>query len=78
MSLIDNVREYQQKKKLSHSTKLQKKNDELRANGVEPVKKGWGQMVNTGSGGSNQANPIDIKYDLAQQQKNIAEKNSEK
>lgn len=75
MSLFDKVSEHQQKKNLAPRTKLRKKNDELRAKGIEPVKKGWGTMVNTGFGGINKANPIDVVSDRAQQQKNSVEKN---
>ncbi|OJG27721.1 hypothetical protein RU98_GL002424 [Enterococcus caccae] len=44
----------------------------MRAKGKTPVKKGWGTMVNTGTGGINR-DPSTRVYDVAQQQKNISE-----
>ncbi len=42
----------------------------MKRQGKSPVKKGWGTMVDTGSGGINK-NPIDRVYDIGQQQKKI-------
>lgn len=49
----------------------------MKRQGKSPVKKGWGTMVDTGSGGINK-NPIDRVYDIGQQQKNLSSKSDEK
>lgn len=72
MEMIDKILDYFDDRRKRKNKKIREKNDRLRANGRTPVKKGWGKMVDTGSGGMNQDRTVRI-YDVAQQQKNISE-----
>ncbi|WP_086315009.1 hypothetical protein A5821_002544 [Enterococcus sp. 7F3_DIV0205] len=72
MEMIDKISDYFDDRRKRKHKKIREKNDRLRANGRTPVKKGWGKMVDTGSGGMNQDRTVRI-YDVAQQQKNISE-----
>ncbi len=68
-------------KKLLKSEKIRLKNDQLRKKGKNPTK-GWGQMINTGLGGINQASGFLNKFDnvgfISSQQKTIGKDNNEK
>lgn len=72
MNVLDKISDFFDEKRRSKHKRIRERNDKMRALGKNPNKKGWGSMVNTGSGGINK-NPIDRVYDIAQQQKNIAE-----
>ena len=72
MNVINKISDFFDEKRRSKHKRIRERNDKMRALGKNPTKKGWGSMVNTGSGGINK-NPIDRVYDIAQQQKNIAE-----
>ncbi|WP_438758845.1 hypothetical protein [Enterococcus sp. AZ126] len=62
---------FDERRRTKHK-RIKEKNDKLRAKGKTPLKKGWGKMVNTGTGGINH-DPSTRVFDVAQQQKNISE-----
>lgn len=72
MNVINKISDFFDEKRRSKHKRIRERNDKMRALGKKTTKKGWGAMVNTGSGGINK-NPIDRVYDIAQQQKNIGE-----
>ena len=71
MSFFKEIKEHRQQKKEAKKQELRKKNAELRKQGKDPLK-GWGQMMDTGAGGFNKANPIDTKVYFGEKQKRIA------
>ncbi|WP_375178314.1 hypothetical protein [Enterococcus rotai] len=72
MKIVDQVSDFLDDRRRKKHQKIREKNEQLRANGKVPTKKGWGKMVNTGTGGINQ-DPSTRVYDVAQQQKNLSE-----
>lgn len=70
MSFFKEIKEQRQQKK-------EAKKQELRKQGKDPLK-GWGQMMNTGAGGFNKANPIDTKVYFGEKQKRIASETQHK
>ncbi|ALS02266.1 hypothetical protein ATZ33_12985 [Enterococcus silesiacus] len=72
MKIFDKISDFFDDRRRVKHQRIREKNDQLRAQGKTPLKKGWGTMVNTGSGGINQ-DPTTRVYDVAQQQKNISE-----
>lgn len=75
MSIFEEFNERRRQKRLERHMKLIKKNAELRAKGINPVKKGWGTMVNTGVGTINRVGKIDLYGEINEQSKNIRQKN---
>ncbi|EOL50736.1 hypothetical protein [Enterococcus caccae] len=72
MEIMDKISDFFEDRRRAKYKRTREKNDRLRAKGKTPVKKGWGTMVNTGTGGINR-DPSTRVYDVAQQQKNISE-----
>ncbi|ALS36441.1 hypothetical protein ABID30_002424 [Enterococcus rotai] len=72
MKIIDRISDFFDDRRRAKQKRIREKNDKLRAAGKTPTKKGWGTMVNTGTGGINH-DPTTRVYDVAQQQKNISE-----
>lgn len=77
MSIFKQIKAQRQHKKEAKKQELRKKNAELRKQGKDPLK-GWGQMMDTGSGGFNKANPIDTKVYFGEKQKRIASETQHK
>ena len=77
MSILKQWQAKHQAKKEAKKQALRLKNAQLRAAGKEPLK-GWGKMVDTGVGGANNANPIDTKVFLGENQKRISEETKRK
>ncbi|MGX7245128.1 hypothetical protein ACWOC1_09760 [Enterococcus quebecensis] len=72
MKIVDRISDFLDDQRRKKHKKIRERNDKLRAKGKNPTKKGWGSMVNTGTGSMNQDRITRI-YDAAQQQKNISE-----
>lgn len=53
MRMLEKWQQKRHQKKREKAEALRRKNAKLRAQGIEPVKKGWGPMVNSGFGGLN-------------------------
>ncbi|WYJ96808.1 hypothetical protein DOK67_0001111 [Enterococcus sp. DIV0212c] len=77
MKLWEKISDFFDDQRRKKYKRLREKNDALRAKGKNPVKNGWGKMVNTGTGGMNQDRTTRV-YDVAQQQKNISEEHEVK
>ncbi|WP_265455708.1 hypothetical protein [Enterococcus sp. HY326] len=74
MKTLDALSDFFDDRRKAKSRKIREKNDKLRQAGKYSIKKGWGPMVNTGSGGLNK-DPTSRVFFVAQQQKNISENN---
>jgi len=72
LKIADQISDFLDDRRRKKHQKIRQKNERLRANGQVTTKKGWGKMVNTGTGGINQ-DPSTRVYDVAQQQKNLSE-----
>ncbi|EEN72431.1 hypothetical protein HMPREF0345_0681 [Enterococcus faecalis ATCC 29200] len=77
MGIFTNFSDFLEERRKKKHDKIRKKAEAMKRQGKSPVKKGWGTMVDTGSGGINK-NPIDRVYDIGQQQKNLSSKSDEK
>lgn len=53
MSIFEDMEKTMQQRRMEKSEKLRKRNAQLRAQGKEPIKSGWGPMIDTGLGGLN-------------------------
>jgi hypothetical protein len=71
MGFLEQIKIEQQKRKAEKKQALRRKNAQLRKEGKDPLA-GWGQMMDTGAGGFNKANPIDTKVYFGEKQKRIA------
>jgi len=58
--LLEKWKEKRHQKMIEKKERLRRKNARMRAEGKEPIKKGWGKMVNTGYGGLNKSYGSDI------------------
>lgn len=58
--MFESWKEKWHRRKIEKIERLRRKNAKLRAQGKEPIKKGWGKMINTGFGGLNKTNGSDI------------------
>ena len=77
MGIFTNFYDFLEEIRKKKNDKIRKKAEAMKRQGKSPVNKGWGTMVDTGSGGINK-NPIDRVYDIGQQQKNLSSKSYEK
>ena len=77
MGIFTNFSDFLEERRKKKHDKIRKKAEAMKRQGKSPVKKGWGTMVDTGSGGINK-NPIDRVYDIGQQPKNLSSKSDEK
>ncbi|MGH1713738.1 hypothetical protein ABE944_15130 [Enterococcus faecalis] len=77
MGIFTNFSDFLEERRKKKHDKIRKKAEAMKRQGKSPVKKGWGTMVDTGSGGINK-NPIDRVYDIGQRQKNLSSKSDEK
>lgn len=77
MRFLDQISDYFDSRRKRKHEKIRTKAEKLKRQGKNPTKKGWGSMVNTGYGGINKY-PTDRPYDVAQQQKNLAEEKQKK
>lgn len=77
MGIFTNFSDFLEERRKKKHDKIRKKAEAMKRQGKSPVKKGWGTMVDTGSGGINK-NPIDRVYGIGQQQKNLSSKSDEK
>lgn len=67
MNIINKISDSLDEKRRAKYRRIRERNEKTRASGKNPTKKGWGVMVNTGSGNINK-NSIDRVYAVAQQQ----------
>ncbi|GMC02242.1 hypothetical protein [Enterococcus thailandicus] len=71
MKLTENVETYLQKKRAERSETIRKRNQEPNRRKKQT---GWGKMADSGYGGLNRVNKIDLKDFLAAEQRNVEER----
>ncbi|EIA8292018.1 hypothetical protein K7V55_002793, partial [Enterococcus faecalis] len=53
MGIFTNFSDFLEERRKKNHDKIRKKAEAMKRQGKSPVKKGWGTMVDTGSGGIN-------------------------